>query len=95
MSEVGGQLVPGPTKTGKRRTIGVPTFLCEMFGAQIGRYPSTEGWVFTMAEGGPIRQRNFYRRHFKPAVELAGLPEDLRFHDYDDVRAMPSLPDAA
>lgn len=81
MSEVGGKLVPGPTKTGKRRTIGVPTFLCEMLGAHIGQYPSTDGWVFTMAEGGPIRQRNFYRRHFKSAVGRSGLPEDLRFHD--------------
>jgi len=36
--------------------------------------------VFTMAEDGPIRQRNFYRRHFKPAVLEAGLPAGLHFH---------------
>lgn len=28
-----------------------------------------------------LRQRNFYDRHFKPAVGAAGLPEALRFHD--------------
>jgi integrase len=33
-----------------------------------------------MAEGGPIRQRNFYRRHFKPAVLRVGLPDRLHFH---------------
>jgi integrase len=26
-------------------------------------------------------RRTFYRRHYKPAVRRAGLPEDLRFHD--------------
>ncbi|MGH8990226.1 MAG: tyrosine-type recombinase/integrase [Acidimicrobiia bacterium] len=28
-----------------------------------------------------LRHRNFYDRHFKPAVKAAGLPERLRFHD--------------
>jgi integrase len=51
-----------------------------MLGEHIGRYPSPEGFVFTMTEGGPIRQRNFYRRHFKPAVLEAGLPGGLHFH---------------
>lgn len=26
-------------------------------------------------------RRNFYHRHFKPAVRRAGLPAKLRFHD--------------
>jgi integrase len=53
-----------------------------MIGEHIGRYPSHEGYVFTMAEGGPIRQRNFYRRHYKPAVYASEqLPMSLRFHD--------------
>ena len=49
--------------------------------------------MFTAREGGPIRHRNFYRRHFRPAVEKAieqaieedrkdeAIPETLRFHD--------------
>jgi integrase len=80
MMEVGGQLIAGPTKTGRPRTLTLPRFLAEMLGEHIGRYPSPEGFVFTMTEGGPIRQRNFYRRHFKPAVLDAGLPEGLHFH---------------
>jgi integrase len=36
--------------------------------------------VFSSAEGTPLR-RNFYRRHYKPAVKRAGLPDTLRFHD--------------
>jgi integrase len=80
MMEVGGHLVVGPTKTGRPRTLTLPRFLAEMLGEHIGRHPSPEGFVFTMAEGGPIRQRNFYRRHFKPAVREAGLPAGLHFH---------------
>ncbi len=80
MMEVSGQLVAGPTKTGRPRTLTLPRFLAEMLGGHIGRYPSPEGFVFTMAEGGPIRQRNFYRRHFKPAVLEVGLPDGLHFH---------------
>jgi integrase len=80
MMEVSGQLVAGPTKTGRPRTLTLPRFLAEMLGEHIGRHPSPEGFVFTMAEGGPIRQRNFYRRHFKPAVREAGLPAGLHFH---------------
>jgi hypothetical protein len=52
--------------------------------------------VFTARDGGPIRHRNFYRPHFRPAVanarELAikedrkddAIPEALRFHDLRD-----------
>ena len=52
-----------------------------------------DGFVFTSREGGAIRYRNFYRRHFRPAVLVAreraiangrddeAIPVDLRFHD--------------
>jgi hypothetical protein len=32
-------------------------------------------------EGGPLRWRNFYARHFRPAVARARLPKQLLFHD--------------
>jgi integrase len=84
-SEVRGQLVLGPTKTGKKRTVAIPRFLAQMIGEHLGRYPS-DTFVFTAREGGPIRHRNFYRRHFRPAVETAherdqSIPLGLRFHD--------------
>ena len=37
--------------------------------------------MFTAPEGGPLQHRTFYRRFFRPAVESAGLPSALRFHD--------------
>lgn len=81
MVEVHGRLEPGPTKTGKRRTIGVPRFLTEMLGEHIATYPSVDGFVFTSAQAGPIRHRNFSSRQFRPAAQRAGLPASLRFHD--------------
>jgi integrase len=92
-SEVRGELVLGPTKTGRKRVVAIPHFLSQMLGEHVGRYPSNDGFVFTAREGGPIRHRNFYRRHFRPAVAKAieqaiqddrkdeAIPETLRFHD--------------
>ena len=80
-AEVRGRLVVGPTKTGRPRTVALPRFLAQMLGEHVGQYPSSEGFVFTAAQGGPIRHRNFYQRHFQPAVLRAGLPPGLRFHD--------------
>lgn len=81
MSEAGGLHV-GPTKTGKRRTVTVPRFLATMLGEHIGRYPSSDGYVFTAVEGGPVHHRNFRRRHFLPAVAATDeLPDGLRWHD--------------
>jgi integrase len=79
LSEVRGEVVVGPTKTGKRRTITVPRFLATMLGEHMGRYSAE--YVFTAKEGGPVRHRSFMRRHFKPVVEAAELPEGRRFHD--------------
>ncbi len=37
--------------------------------------------MFYSPEGGTLNHKNFYRRHFKPAVLAAGLPAETRFHD--------------
>jgi len=79
-SEVRGKLVTGPTKNRARRTVTMPRFLAEILAEHISTYAG-DGYVFTAAGGGSVRHRNFYRRHFRPAVERAGLAETLRFHD--------------
>jgi integrase len=81
IGEVNGIQVTGPTKSGVPRTVSLPEFLARELEAHIDRYPSTDGYIFTATEGGPIRHRNFMTRHFKPAVRRAGLPTSLRFHD--------------
>jgi integrase len=78
-------LIFGPPKSGKSRNLGLPKFLGDMLAAHLDRLPQPgpDALVFTSLEGDPIRQGNFYRRHFKPAVRAA-LPERLhrrRFHD--------------
>lgn len=81
LAEVNGRLHLGPTKTRATRTVSVPRFLAEMIGEHLGRYPSRKGHVFSSAQGLELRRRNFYRRHYRPAVLTAGLDERLRFHD--------------
>lgn len=82
VSEVRGKLITGPTKTSETREVPAPRFIIEGLAEHIAQYPSVDGYVFTSAEGKPLRHRNFYRRHYKPAVRsISGLPDDFRFHD--------------
>jgi integrase len=76
LSEINGHLHVQPPKTGKPRTLSLPRSLSEMLGEHIGRYPSEEGFVFTSPEGKPLR-RNFYKRHYLPALVESGLDPDL------------------
>jgi integrase len=39
------------------------------------------GFVFTSENGEPIHHRNLVRRHFKPILKAAGLPEEVRLYD--------------
>lgn len=82
LSEVRGQLIIGETKTYSRRQVGVPSALAKELRAHIAeRALGPDDLVFAGPRGGPMRHNLFYTRHFKPAVERAGLPKELRFHD--------------
>jgi hypothetical protein len=59
----------------------MPDFVADELREHVEAFPSPERLVFTSAQGTPLRHRNLMRRHFKPAVVRAGLPEQLRFHD--------------
>jgi integrase len=79
--------VAGPTKTHADRTIELPKPISDLLNDHLAvASPGGNGrddLVFTSLEGAPIRQSQFYRRHFKPAVRKA-LPAEqrgLRFHD--------------
>jgi integrase len=80
LTEVNGHVRIGPTKTGKTRTVSIPTFLTELLAEHLATFPAAEGFVFSSAMGGPLR-RSFYPRHYKPALARAGLPKAIRFHD--------------
>lgn len=80
LTEVNGHFALGPTKTGKRRRVSIPRFLGTLITDHLATYGQPNGFVFTSAEGTPLR-RAFYLRHYKPAARRAGLDERLRFHD--------------
>ena len=72
--EVNGRLFPGSTKTGATRTVSLPRFLARMLSEHLGQFPPRDGFVFTSVQGCPLR-RNFYRRHYLPALKASVDPE--------------------
>jgi integrase len=83
-AEVGGRLVPGETKTGRSRTVPLPTFVREMLVDHLERFgtPSDpESFVFTGPDGGPIRQNAFRSRVLQPAARRAGIDPVPTTHD--------------
>jgi integrase len=90
LKEVNGHLSFGPTKTHRSRTVSLPNFLRGMLATHLHEHLPASGegptdlnaLVFPGPRGGPLRHGNFYRRHFRPAVQSA-LPHKatLRFHD--------------
>ncbi len=80
--EVKGEMLVGPTKTGTNRSITLPTFVSEELAAHLAAYPSIEGRVFSNSRGDWLRQSNFIRRVWYPAVIEAKIAEPLpRVHD--------------
>lgn len=83
LTEVRGHLQIGPPKTkAARRRVSVPDFLADMFKQHLKTRPRDPGTlVFVGRDGEPLRRTNFRRRYWQPAVQRAGLPHTLRFHD--------------
>ena len=70
LKDVSGQLIFGPTKTGKVRRVGMPKFLIDMLSGHLTALDGgPDSLVFRSPDGGPLRHGNFYRRHFRPTVE--------------------------
>ena len=69
------------SKSGRKRDVHLPRFLCDELGAYLADRPhGPKDRVFTAPRGGALHHRNFSRRAFEPAVAAAGLPEDTTFH---------------
>jgi integrase len=80
VSEAYGELQFGAPKTYERRAVPIPVGLAQQLAEHVaGKRP--DDFVFSGPDGGPLRHSNWYPRHFKPAVKLAGLPDGTRFHD--------------
>ena len=81
LSEVDGAFHRVPPKTHEERDVVLPVFLADELAAHIGRYveDDPDAFVFTSAEGDPIRNSNFRRRVWTPALETAGV-DKLTMH---------------
>ncbi len=83
LAEVGGDLHFGTTKNHRSRTVVIPSFLREMLNHHLVTYCGTDpdGLVFTVSNGSPLRNSNFTKNVWQPALETAQLPAALRIHD--------------
>ena len=81
VTEVRGVLTWGTPKDHQRRVVPLPGSLVPALSEQI-RGKARDALVFPAPEGGVLRNGNFRRRFFDPAVQAAGLsgitPHDLR-----------------
>ena len=79
-SEARGNLQIVATKTYEHRAVPVPASLALDLSEHVNGLDS-QRFVWSSPQGGPLRYGNWFKRHFKPAVERAGLDEGTRFHD--------------
>ena len=81
-----------PPKTEKsRRTIPLPRSVVRALAAHKARQAETRlrcgpqyqdhDLTFAAANGAPLSSTNLVRRHLKPILRRAGLPETVRFYD--------------
>lgn len=82
-TEVSGRLEWGSPKTHEKRAVILPMFVIDRLGSP-GRPSSL---VFSAPRGGPLRNSNFRRSVWDPAVNASGMPADLVPHDLRDTAA--------
>lgn len=82
LEEVNGHLrYVEETKTSAgRRRIKLPPSMVQELARHMAETGAGE-WVFTSRDGMFLRRSNFNRRHFRPAVQRAGIDPRFRFHD--------------
>ncbi|MDH3755758.1 MAG: tyrosine-type recombinase/integrase, partial [Acidimicrobiia bacterium] len=72
----------GPTKNHQQRAVPLPRTIADQLAEFLtDRASDPDALVFTSPDGSVLRQTNFLRRQYKPAVVEAGLDPALRFHD--------------
>jgi integrase len=88
----GGGWYFGEPKTARsRRTIPLPTSMNRLLAdhkrhqaeerLRAGQRYENYDLVFATSDGGPLLPQNLFRRHFKPILKRAGLPESIRMYD--------------
>jgi integrase len=84
VTEVGRELIYGTPKNHSRRSVPFPSFLTEMLAGHC-EGKAGDGFVFTAPQGGALRNRNWRRRSFEPAMVqlLDAYPELERLTPHD------------
>lgn len=75
VESTGGGLVENPPKTGKARTVPLPASVAAELEPLVKACPEPDSYVFRTPTGTPLRQGNWRRRAFNPAVKAAGLDD--------------------
>ena len=91
--EVNGVVEVGEPKTHQVRSVPIDESFVPLLRDQMAGKSPTD-YVFSSRTGGPIRLRNWTRRVFAPAVELAGLG-DVTVHDLRHTAASLAISEGA
>jgi integrase len=76
LADVNGELIFQPTKTYERRYVRLPARVLENLARHLESVPASgDTLVFTSSRGTPLRNQNFRRSYWNPAVDRAGLPD--------------------
>src|SRR6266496_2166334 len=90
-----GELVLGPPKSkAARRIIGIPSSIIPAVREHLSIFvgPEAEALIFPGVKGGPLRRSNFNKMAAWPHAVHAIGAAGMHFHDYADVRVMPTSP---
>jgi integrase len=83
-SEVRGRRIEGSTKTDRERQVALPVFLRDELARHLAAFCSPadpQAYLFTTAEGHPLRVSNWRARVFVPAQRAVGIIPVRRVHD--------------
>lgn len=75
-----GLIVGEPKTSSSRRSVALPEFTIRVLSDHLRNRPVQSKYVFCTSKGTPFGPRNVMR-HFKKALEKAGIPETVRIHD--------------
>ncbi|MEV4179581.1 site-specific integrase [Nonomuraea sp. NPDC049709] len=83
----------GPPKTSASlRDVPIPHFVATAINQQVKRFDLTPDAVLCRTGRGTLLRRDYFNKKiWKPAVAVAGLPEDVTFHDLRHTFASTAL----
>ncbi len=81
LAEVNGRMIFQPTKTYERRYVRLPARVVENLARHLETVRAEDSaLVFTSGRGTPLRNQNFRRTYWNPAVKRSGVPSGITPH---------------